>query len=134
MNIAVSPLALGVNPNLIVHIASGILTSISLTDSESLLDATNIQIYDAVQSFIIETRRFNFWKEASTRLFILCCTSGGSIYMVLDLLHSSLYISHRIPSCFYPVFCVYIVLCVTLYLENLYISHSFVLLGNPVVK
>ena len=53
-------LAPGVNPNLLVHVAGDILVNIFLNGSEDLSDDDNLSVFESVQHFIVESRRFNF--------------------------------------------------------------------------
>ena len=51
-------LAPGVNPNLIMHVASDRLCSILLFGSKELSEECNTVIFRAMQNFVVETRRF----------------------------------------------------------------------------
>ena len=53
-------LAPGVHPNLIIHTASERLIQILLFGSKELPDSLNIQLFDSVQNYLVESRRFIF--------------------------------------------------------------------------
>jgi len=48
----------GVHSNLIIHIASDRLVEILLSGSNGLSNDLNIQIFEAVQNYIVNSRRF----------------------------------------------------------------------------
>ena len=53
-------LAPGVNPDFLVHAAGDILVNIFINGSDDLSDDENLSVFESVQHYIVESRRFNF--------------------------------------------------------------------------